>query len=195
MFVSIVPSFPAYNPFWSFCTSCQCILMYLVHSYVAAWPSEVFAAFQVEAKQRGPDSPVAEIDWLHWVHFPTVGFGRTSACPSGEKSNITFASLSVGFQSSNSQWMFKWMLQLESPHLKLQARPSETFVQPYAIVWLFVRSLRCTIGSQCCHTVAKLRILCTSSPLFPINRPTLSLGSSHVMVYSSSRAPANATSK
>lgn len=90
MSVPIVPSFPAYNPFWSFCTSCQCILMYLVYSYVAAWPSEVLAAFQVEAKQRGPDSPVTEIDWLHWVHFPTVGFGRTSACPSGEKSNVTF---------------------------------------------------------------------------------------------------------
>lgn len=36
---------------------------------------------------------------------------------------------------------------------------------------------------------AKSRILCTSSPLFPINRPTLSLGSSHAMVYSVSRVP------
>ena len=36
--------------------------MYLVYSYVAAWPSEVLAAFQVEAKQRDPDGPVTEID-------------------------------------------------------------------------------------------------------------------------------------
>ena len=106
--------------------------MYLVYSYAAA-PCEVFALFQVETNQR-PDSPVTEIDYTDYTEYTSQQLSdELQPVPGGKQKHLTFASLcrffsrAIPIECPNGS---KWMLQLESPHLKLQARPNEIFVEP-----------------------------------------------------------------